>query len=212
MLLGVTIVLVGSIATAVVLSQRDTGPWSDGEIHGRWTVMYTGYGEVSGHDEEVVLEPKSAASEDITHGGLVHTTRSYMDPTFEVTVHTEFQVRDGPPNGWEVGWVLWNLSDDEHFYAVALKPNGWEISKQDPVYPGKQRFITTGVEPQFPIGQDYRVRVEHDWPRMTVSVGGRVLATITDDERPYRGGTIGLYTEDARVRFSDLDILDAASD
>jgi hypothetical protein len=212
LLLGATILLVGSIAVTIGLSQRETGPWSDGEVIGRWTVMYTGYGEASGNDDEVVLHPKSAASTDITHGGLVHTTRSYMDPTFEVTVHTEFQVRNGPPNNWEVGWVLWNLSDDEHFYAVALKPNGWEISKQDSAYPGNQRFIASGLEPQFPIGQDYRVRVEHDWPRMTVSVGGRELATITDEERPYRGGTIGLYTEDARVRFTDLDILDAAPD
>lgn len=183
-------------------------PWADGEEHGQWSVLYTGYGHVVGTDQHVVLEPKAAASPDITHGSLVHTTETYQDPDFEITMRTEEQVREGSPNVWEVGWVLWNFRDDEHFYAVALKPNGWEVSKQDPAYPGNQRFIATGDDRKFPIGQDYKVRVEHDWPRMTVSVDGQELATVVDEERPYRGGAIGLYTEDARVRFQDLTIID----
>lgn len=181
--------------------------WRDGEEHGRWAVEFTGYGKASGHDDEVLLEPRSAPSEDVTHGGLVRTVEAYQDADFEITVRTEAQVRDGEPNVWEVGWVLWNYNDNDRFYAVALKPNGWEISKQDPAYPGKQRFIASGDDRTFPVGQDYRVRVEQDWPRMTVSVDGQELATVTDDERPYRGGSIGLYTEDARVRFTDLAIL-----
>ena len=181
-------------------------PWSDGETHGRWSTLYTGYGRVTGTDRQVVLEPRAAASPDVTHGALVHTPESYQDADFDVTVRTEKQVRRGEPNVWEVGWVLWNFRDDEHFYAVALKPNGWEISKQDPAYPGNQRFVATGDDRTFPIGQDYRVTVHQDWPRMTVSVDGRELATVVDTERPYRGGSVGLYTEDAKVRFRDLQI------
>lgn len=59
------------------------------------------------------------------------------------------------PNPWEVGWLLWCFSPDPthpydpsptsnsnfRFYAVVLKPNGWEVSKQDPAYPGGQRFL-----------------------------------------------------------------------
>lgn len=205
-------VLVVQLLTDVLRPGGGTHSWRDGEEHGRWATVFTGYGEVSGNDHEVVLEPRSAASEDVTHGGLVRTVDTYDDADFEITVRTEEQVRDGEPNVWEVGWVLWNYRDNDHFYAVALKPNGWEISKQDPAYPGKQRFVATGTDRTFPIGTDYRVRVEHDWPRMTVSVDGQELATITDDERPYRGGAIGLYTEDARVRFTDLRILDTSAD
>lgn len=209
-LLAGTVLVVHLFTDVLRAGGGGTQPWRDGEQHGRWTVEFTGYGEASGDDQEVVLEPRSAASDDITHGGLVRTTETYQDAAFEITVRTEAQVRAGDPNVWEVGWVLWNYRDNDHFYAVALKPNGWEISKQDPAYPGKQRFVATGTERTFPVGTDYRVRVEQDWPRMTVSVDGQELATVTDDERPYRGGAIGLYTEDARVRFTGLEILTAA--
>lgn len=66
--------------------------------------------------------------------------------------------KDNPtsePNPWEVGWLLWCFSPDPthpydpsptsnsnfRFYAVVLKPNGWEVSKQDPSYKGGQRFL-----------------------------------------------------------------------
>lgn len=184
-------------------------PWSDGETHGQWSVLYTGYGRVVGSDKQVVLEPNAAATPDVTHGSLVHTTQSYEDADFAITMKTEEQLRQGDPNVWEVGWVLWNFRDNDHFYAIALKPNGWEISKQDPAYPGSQRFLATGDDRTFPVGEAYRVEVEQDWPRMTVRVDGRELTTIVDDERPYRGGAIGLYTEDARVRFQDLDVINS---
>lgn len=62
---------------------------------------------------------------------------------------------DSKPNPWEVGWLLWCFSPDPthpydpsptsnsnfRFYALTLKPNGWEVSKQDPAYPGGQRFL-----------------------------------------------------------------------
>lgn len=61
----------------------------------------------------------------------------------------------GEPNPWEVGWLLWCFSPDPthpydpsptsnsnfRFYALTLKPNGWEVSKQDPSYKGGQRFL-----------------------------------------------------------------------
>lgn len=191
-------------------SGRPAGSWADGEVHGQWRVVFTGYGEVSGDDGAVVLEPRSADSADVTHGGLVVTTGTWANPDFEITVRTEEQVRRGEPNPWEVGWVLWNHQDNDHFYAVALKPHGWEISKQDPAYPGKQRFLASGTDRQFPLGRDHRVRVEHDGPRATVSVDGAELATVHDEERPYQHGAIGLYTEDARVRFADLEVTGSA--
>lgn len=59
------------------------------------------------------------------------------------------------PNPWEVGWLLWCFSPDPthpydpsptgnsnfRFYALCLKANGWEVSKQDPSYKGGQRFL-----------------------------------------------------------------------
>ena len=31
--------------------------------------------------------------------------------------------------------MLWRFLDDNHFYYLVLKPNGWEIGKADPAYP-----------------------------------------------------------------------------
>ena len=71
--------------------------------------------------------------------------------------------KDNPkslPNPWEVGWLLWCFSPDPthpydpsptsnsnfRFYALCLKPNGWEVSKQDPSYKGGQRFLKSNAQ------------------------------------------------------------------
>lgn len=210
--------LVLCLALVVVISaltscfpERQAGRlerWEQGEEHGPWTVRYDGYGLVEGDEDAVVMEPQAAAGQDITHGGLVHTTAQCTDPDFRVTVNTWSQVRQGTPNPWEVGWVLWDFVDDTHFYAIALKPNGWELTKQDPDYRGSQRFLATGAEPRFPIGRDYEVEVRRRGATMTVHVEGRQLVQFTDEDAPYLGGSVGLYTEDARVRFSGFDLPD----
>lgn len=207
-------VLVGLLAlvAAVVAITMSPGnepadvQWFEGETYNNWTVRYTGYGEVTSNGQRITLEPQAAKNHDVTHGGLVHTAEECRHGDFAVTVHTEAQVRQGEPNTWEVGWVLWNFQSDTHFYAVALKPNGWEISKQDPDYPGNQRFLASGDTPTFPIGHDYRVSVTQHAEGMKVSADGTELATISDSETPYHEGSIGLYTEDARVHFSDFDL------
>ena len=67
---------------------------------------------------------------------------------------------DSKPNPWEVGWLLWCFSPDPthpydpsptsnsnfRFYALCLKPNGWEVSKQDPSYKGGQRFLKSNAD------------------------------------------------------------------
>lgn len=71
--------------------------------------------------------------------------------------------KDNPtsePNPWEVGWLLWCFSPDPthpydpsptsnsnfRFYALCLKTNGWEVSKQDPSYKGGQRFLKSNAD------------------------------------------------------------------
>ena len=180
--------------------------WRDGEERGQFRAVYDGYGTVTGDDEWIELHPKSATNLDVTHGGLVVTRETFDDVDFDVVMTTEEQVRLDEPNPWEVAWTLWNYTDDDHFYAVALKPNGWEISKQDPAYPGSQRYLATGKTPVFPIGESHTVAVTQTDGEMVVSVGDQVLASVVDEERPYRSGSIGFYTEDARVRFESLNI------
>lgn len=204
------VILVAAMIMIATRSEPADQPWHEGETHGNWTVRYTGFGQVTSDGDRITLEPRSAADLDVTHGGLVHTTGQCRDANFSMTVNTESQVRQDDPNVWEVGWVLWNFESDTQFYAVALKPNGWEISKQDPDYEGNQRFLASGDTPTFPVGHDYRVTVTQDDGAMTVSVDGEELDTVTDTQTPYRQGSIGLYTEDARVHFSDFDLPDCA--
>ena len=117
------------------------------------------------------------------------------------------QLRTGStPNAWEVGWVLWHYTDDTHFYYLALKPDGWELGKEDPAYPGAQRFLRTASSPTFTVGSWHKVTVQQVANVITVSADGVALGSFTDLERPYLSGRLGLYTEDAQVHFDDVTV------
>lgn len=179
--------------------------WHEGSVHDGWRVVFNGHGQVAEQGGEIYLEPRHAAERDITHGALVVDDRTAADLELTATMRTENQVRrGGQPNPWEVGWLLWRYRDPDHFYAIALKPNGWELSKQDPAYPGKQRFLASGTEPVFPVGQPHTVWVHHRGDTIEIHANDTPLVVFTDQERPYPSGGIGLYTEDARVAFSDI--------
>lgn len=206
-----TMLLAATVVTLSACSLTDSGSseideaWREGKEYGPWRLVFHGNGEVSGDENSVTMYPDSAQSSDKTHASLVVTNETYAGYIdFEITVHTEEHVRIGDPNPWEVGWVIWDYTDNDHFYALALKPNGWELSKQDPAYPGSQRFLASDSQPEYPIGQDYRVRIQQVDNTVTVSVDGTVLEEFTDTESPYTSGAIGLYNEDALVTFTDL--------
>ena len=106
-----------------------------------YDVVYDGYGHVSCEEGTVKIQPRSAARKQDTHAGLVVAGGQSSAGKVGASMQTTDQVRDGQPNPWEVGWFLWRYQDPQHFYAVVLKPNGWEVSKQDPSYKGGQRFL-----------------------------------------------------------------------
>jgi hypothetical protein len=113
---------------------------------------------------------------------------------------TQQQLRTGTaPNAWEVAWVLWNYTDNTHFYYFIAKPNGWELGKEDPAYPGAQRFLAAGSSPTYAIGQWLNVKVVQSSNTIKVYVNGTLITTFTDNERPYSGGKIGFYSEDSLV-------------
>ncbi|WP_156193119.1 calcium-binding protein [Corynebacterium kalinowskii] len=205
--LSIGIVLsTGTSCTPDELQQsQQNRQWEQGKTYGQWHLAFDGHGAVTGNDDSVTMYPKSAEDASVTHACLVHTDKEFGEKVdFEITVNTEEQVRKGEPNPWEVGWVLWNYEDNNRFYALALKPNGWELSKQDPAYPGAQRFLASGHEPTFALNQEHRVHVIHEGTTMRFFANGQQLGEFTDEESPYFGGAIGLYTEDARVTFTDL--------
>ncbi len=182
--------------------------WEDGTAYGAWRAIFNGYGKtrVRHLDGRFVLSERPLASTRAgeTHASLVATAAEFgPEVDVRVSVRTVRQLRSPAPNPWEVGWLLWAYRDNLHFYYVSLKPNGWELGKEDPDYPGAQRFLATGAK-SFPVGSWHRLRVRQVGNVITVWANGQRLVRYRDEERAYLQGSIGLYNEDARVHFSDV--------
>jgi hypothetical protein len=210
-----SVVLATSVAAAVFVEDFSSMPADeclpDGSEIGAWTFVFDGYGcsgfVASNGNTMLLLQPMGSSSAGETHGALVIGPPTSGDVTLEVSTATLRQLRTGStPNPWEVGWVLWHVVDTAHFYYFAAKPNGWELGKADPAYPGSQRFLATGSWPAFPIGPWYRVRVTHTGGTIQVFVDDLLLTTFTDGERPYATGRLGLYSEDAEAYFDDVSV------
>ena len=172
------------------------------QYHGYGTVGTRAAGDGIVHHQQ----PRSARSKEDTHASMVTSAARFGDIDFRVRTRTVRHVRDGEPNPWEVSWIVWAYTDDGHFYYFVPKPNGWELGKRDPDYPGGQRDLKTDSRPTFPVGPWYDVRVRQVGARMRVWVDGEEIVRFTDHERPYRRGAIGLYNEDAQVQFDDITV------
>lgn len=178
----------------------------DGASFGPWKVAFTGYGCVKTTTDSagplLQEEPMPSTTPAETHASMVLGPQFSGPINYALTMKTVAHTRvNSTPNPWEVAWVAWNYTDDTHFYYLALKTNGWELGKEDPAYPGAQRFLATGSSPAFPIGNWYDVRIVQDASnKISVFVGGQLLTTFTDTERPYTSGRIAFYNEDARVQ------------
>ena len=184
----------------------------DGEAFGPWLDQFGGYGTVGiegdGTNQWLRLSPMVSDAPNKTSASLV-TGPSYNGPLqFQAKMTTLQQLRTGStPNTWEVAWMVWNYTDNDHFYYFIPKTNGWELGKRDPVYPGGQRFLATGSSPAFPIGQPYTVKITQDASNtMSVWVNGALITTFTDTEHPYTSGKIGFYTEDALIHVDDVSV------
>ncbi len=184
--------------------------FADGTAFGPWTAAYSGYGciktSVNGAISYVEEAPAASAAPAETHASMI-LGPSFSGPlNYSLNLVTVAQLRTGSaPNPWEVAWVAWNYTDDTHFYYLALKPNGWELGKEDPAYPGAQRFLASGSSPVFPVGSWYNIKIVQDTSNLIkVYADERLVASFLDTERPYVSGRIGFYNEDAQVRLKDV--------
>jgi Domain of Unknown Function (DUF1080) len=190
--------------------------YPDGSTFGVWQFVYNGYGcnaFVATNSNTMLFEqPATSMSPAETHGALVTGPSISGDFTLQVSAATTAQLRsNSAPNAWEVAWVLWHYTDNSHFYYFVAKPNGWELGKEDPAYPGAQRFLASGTSPSFPIGQWYRIGVAQSGQTIQVSVNGVLITKFTDRERPYSSGRVGLYSEDAEVYFDNVSVVTSAT-
>ncbi|MCO4100027.1 MAG: hypothetical protein HEQ38_11620 [Gemmatimonas sp.] len=177
---------------------------TQGEAFGDWTVRFDGYGcvTVGGPFGQgtLAMGPKSAEKGWQTHAPLVLGPAYGDQLMYHARVETTAQLRDGEPNPWEVAWVIWQYEDDSRFYYFIPKPNGWELGKRDPSYPGGQRFLASGHLETFPIGTIYDVTIVQHNDKLAVFVDGREIVRTRDAEKPYTKGRIGIYAEDAAIK------------
>ncbi|MBK9433971.1 MAG: calcium-binding protein [Micrococcales bacterium] len=182
---------------------RELSVLTDGDTFGSWQVVFAGYGAVNATDPMAEPTPGGSRGSESTHAALVVSADNVSKVSSRVRLNEQLRTTS-PANPWEAGWLIAGYTDPEHFYYVACKTNGWELGKRDPAYPGGQRFLATGDEPCARLGQSTRVQLVHKGPRLTVKINKEVVVTFTDDERAYRSGRAGLYTEDADVTFDRI--------
>jgi hypothetical protein len=117
--------------------------------------------------------------------------------------------------------LLWNYTDNNHFYNLILKPNGWEVDKEYLNSSGvqSQQFLASGTNHTFPIGRWNHVvviqTVTNNVPTFTVKVrinGSLItLAKVTDNGTSqsgaaYKSGKIGLYDEDSETWYGWVNV------
>jgi hypothetical protein len=177
-------------------------PWIEGQTYAGWANVFTGYGTVQlASPSSLSLNPTRTTS------ALVTSTASFGDLNATLSAVTTLTQLKSTPDSWEVAWVLWHYTDAQHFYYLLLMPTGWELGKEDPAYPGSQRYlVTSGANGAkfFPTGVPYDVQIVQTGPTIQVSVNGASLVKYTDTETPYMKGNIGLYTEEASVSFGGV--------
>jgi hypothetical protein len=182
--------------------------WPEGAVRGGLTLSYNGYGTARACQMDGgwrwQLAPKAATRPSITHAALARAPAPAGDVDVQVRLRTPHRLRHGGPNSWEAGWLLWRYTDDRHFYYLMLKPHGYELGKEDPAYPGDQRFLVTEDTPGFDLAAWHTLRIRQRGATITAYVNGHPLVTVQDHERPYFKGDAALYTEDAVAVFDRL--------
>ena len=211
---GVSANTVAAQRTATPSAAVTGSTYVDGDVLGDWRVVFAGYGAVTAdanNSNRIALAPQPVSSPGATSAALAVSTESFTAPTLrvEATMATTTQLRvNTPANAWEVPWLVWDYVDNEHFYYAVAKPNGWELGKRDPAYPGGQRFLATGSEIAVAIGETANLsvvrEVQDNSSRIILEVNNSTVADFVDDERAYTGGNAGAYTEDADVIFSEV--------
>lgn len=178
----------------------------EGAALGPWTVVFTGYGcakvEGRGRGRRLHADSSPRSRPERPMALLMTGPRLAAPLRLSARLHTESRVG---PEGWKGAWLVWSYADRRHFYYFIPKPNGWELGKRDPSYPGGQRFLASGRSPRVPLGRWARVEVrQEEGGRLRVSLDGRELVAVTDRERPYPAGRVGLYVEGAHAHFAEV--------
>ncbi len=175
----------------------------------KWTTVYNGYGSVT-YDATngIVLSPKVSTAPSETHAALTLANNLQLrNFRLSITAITEQQLRvNSTPNAWETFWIFFNYtptSSGKNTNYFLLKPNGVELGK---AFDGiGQTFLYTGAASASSraIGVSNRYDIEKIGNHVTVSINGQKVTDFTGALHDVVG-SIGLYSEDARVRITSV--------
>lgn len=165
-------------------------------------------------DPAYFQQPHVSQSAGETHSSLLTTTFAFNNFTVSVDMKTVAQLRQGSaPNPWETAWLFWDWNDNTHQYYCTLKTSGLEIGKVDG---GAQVFVATPSTPTVKIGSYQNLSITQtnfntSTPHIKCVVDGSTILDFDDTAVPndvnlQHGGFIGLYNEDSRVQFRNVNI------
>lgn len=210
--------------TTGIVDNFDNGTFvlNEGAIspNGLWRGVYVSGGALqqkkmagSATDGVMSLEPRAVTAPDQTSAPLILSTRDLTNFDMSFQMRTVAQLRTGSaPHNWETAWILFRYTDVTHHYYFVIKNNGLELGKKDNAIGNTnledQIFLATPGYPPLVLGQWYTVRIIAQGFHIQVFVNGIKLIDFTDpdvhDPTKMSHGMIGLYAEDSRVEFNNV--------
>ncbi|MDP4007775.1 MAG: hypothetical protein Q8P68_01135 [Candidatus Peregrinibacteria bacterium] len=182
--------------------------------------VYTGFGTVDVNQvaNTVQLTPMTATILSETHAGLVTSNENLTgDYEISMTVENLAQLRQNdPPNPWEAPWLVFGYNDaldslggpDQTFTYLILKPNGYGLELGEALTEDGQNFLWTSSvgDDSYDVGTSYDVIINVESGVITVTVDGVQKFVFSGARTLSLDGKFGFYSEDADVRFSNIQI------
>lgn len=191
-----------------------------------WTCQFRGGGtagvQAGGGTDTTLVEfqtPQVATNSGQSFSALVTSNSNYTDFILEFDVRTIAQIRTGSaPNNWEVAWVFWHWTDNNHQYYFTPKMSGVELGKKDTG--GTQIILDTpGTAFTNTLGTWYHVKIISIGNHFKTYVNGTLYNDYTDigvggfpsasnfpPTSQLYSGKVGLYCEDSQVQFDNVSI------
>ena len=187
----------------------------------KWASIYTGFGtmgvakDLENNGNHFFEEPQPPKFSNMTHSSLAITTKKYQDFDLTLDMMTVKQLRKEKPNPWETAWIVWHFTDNYHWYAFQLKTNGIQLEKKDNDVKddAAEIFLQTKNSSAFKLGAWNKIRILHEnsytnTPHIQIWVDKEKVFDYIDNKIPNSAkidfGAIGLYSEDASVRFDNV--------
>lgn len=173
-----------------------------------WDILWTGYGFVNfSSTNGILMQPMSVTTgSNNTYSTLILSTQTEWMPVrdFQISIQvaTEQQLRTPTPNPWETFWLFFNYNSNPSNSTKTtnyflLNTHGPELGTAfDSV---GQTFLATPTGPSLTLGKMQTIQLTKIRTQVFVSVDGVPAISYTGSGIYDVPGSIGLYTEDARV-------------